>query len=57
MKYVIQVVKKRKFWYWVLKHRNGNILAHSETYTSISMAQKTATRLFSAFKAGICEME
>ena len=37
----IQILKKKKEWYWRIVGRNGKIIAHSETYSSLSKAAKT----------------
>lgn len=57
MKYTIEVLKRRRRigkskYYWRLKHENGEILAHSENYSSHSKAIKTATKVLLNFKSG-----
>lgn len=37
----IELVKYRSGWFWRLKSRNNQILAHSEIYSSKSAAKKT----------------
>ena len=54
MKYKIKVLKKRKGWYWRIEHRNGHVLAHSETYNSLNKARQTAERLYDCFKMDTC---
>ena len=50
--YIIEVSKKRKQWYWVIKAANRQILATSETYSSMTKAEKTAYKLLESFKDG-----
>lgn len=54
MTYKIEVVKGKKQWYWRIMHRNGNILAHSETYSSREKAVRTAKNLHQTFKRNTC---
>ncbi len=54
MTYQIEVVKGKKHWYWRIVHRNGNVLAHSETYSSREKAVKTAKNLHASFKRKTC---
>src|SRR3990167_6388453 len=49
--YYISVVKLKKQWYWTIS-RNGEILAHSEQYSSRVKARKTAKHLFERMQAG-----
>lgn len=57
MKYKIQVCKGKKQWYWILKHKNGHTLAHSEQYSSRYKAKQTASTLYESFKRGCCALE
>ena len=42
----IEVRKGRSgSWYWRLIARNGEILGHSESYSSLSKAKKTANQV------------
>jgi len=41
----IVVLKKKKQWYWKIVARNGRSLAHSETYSSLARALKTAIKV------------
>lgn len=52
--YKIEVQKGRTRWFWRLKHHNGNILAHSETYSTKAGAMGTADRLARYLK---CKVE
>ena len=55
MKYKIVVHKKRKHWYWKLEHRNGHVLASSETYSSRYKACQTAHGVYSDFRKNNCD--
>lgn len=41
-KYIIEVKRGVRKFFWHLKHANGRILAHSEEYSSKQRAMKTA---------------
>lgn len=41
----IEILKKRKYWYWRIIADNGQVLATSETYSSHAMALKTAMKV------------
>lgn len=42
----VELVKKNKDWFWRLRAANGQLLAHSETYSSKTKARKTAMNVF-----------
>lgn len=42
MKYRIEVIVFRGQWHWRIVHKNGQILAHSEKYSSKRKAMQTA---------------
>ena len=52
MSYRIEVKKKTKQWYWILKSSNGKILATSETYSSKAKAMNTVINLSEKFIEG-----
>jgi len=52
MGWIIRILRKKKKkdgefgdWYWRIEHINGEILATSETYSSIAKAQQTVESL------------
>lgn len=45
-KYRVEVLCNKKKWYWRIVSANGNILAHSETYSRQDAAEKTARNLY-----------
>ena len=56
MKYIIEVLDKKKSYYWRLVHKNGKILAHSENYSSSAKAMQTAANVANSFKKGTCHL-
>lgn len=47
-KYIIELFEadtKKKSFFWRVKAKNGQIICHSETYTTKNMAMKTAKKL------------
>jgi len=53
------VVKQNKDqqWFWHLVGRNGEVLAHSESYSSKHKALDTATAVFSAMDQATLAIE
>lgn len=56
MKYKIEILQGKGGYYWLLSHRNGNVLASSEIYSSKYKATQTATALGKSFKKGLCKV-
>lgn len=56
MLYHVQVIKKYKYWYWRIK-RAGEILCHSEGYSSLDKARQTAQELTNNFTHGAAVYE
>lgn len=53
----IEVLKKPgSKWFWRLISKNGRTLAHSETYSSKTKANKTAERVANALSIGLLEL-
>jgi uncharacterized protein YegP (UPF0339 family) len=55
----IQVIgnKKKKKYYWRVLHQNGNILLHSEMYSSFCKARQSALNFCSIIKRSHAKYE
>lgn len=41
----VEILKKSKRWYWRIVAKNGEVICHSETYSSKAKAKKTVKAL------------
>ena len=56
-KYLIQVIKGKKSWFWRTVFANGNKLQTSEMYSSRAKALQSATNNFNSYKRGHAKLE
>ncbi len=53
MKYLVEVVQKKKQWYVRLKFSNGKIFMHSESYRNNPHAMRKARELAKTLKSAV----